>query len=111
MKQALKSCGVREVTALSSTADTSVEEIRITGYSVVTAVLNNSANGENRVVFDTAIEEVPAAMSADRPWGPGNNPMTAVREFLQNYRSFRDRPRHFWQALDHGCSARLPKTH
>ena len=39
--------------------------------------------GSYCVVFDTAIEEVPAAMSADRPWGPGNNPMTAVREFLK----------------------------
>jgi cephalosporin hydroxylase len=35
------------------------------------------------VVFDTAIEEVPASMSGDRPWGPGNNPMTAVQEFLK----------------------------
>jgi cephalosporin hydroxylase len=40
--------------------------------------------GSYCVVFDTAIEEVPAAMSGDRPWGPGNNPMTAVREFLKS---------------------------
>jgi len=39
--------------------------------------------GSYCVVFDTAIEEVPAAMSGDRPWGPGNNPLTAVREFLK----------------------------
>src|SRR5205823_10800063 len=39
--------------------------------------------GSYCVVFDTAIEEVPGAMSADRRWGPGNNPMTAVREFLK----------------------------
>lgn len=39
--------------------------------------------GSYCVVFDTAIEEVPAAMSADRPWGPGNNPMTAVHAFLK----------------------------
>jgi cephalosporin hydroxylase len=39
--------------------------------------------GSYCVVFDTAIEEVPASMSADRPWGPGNNPKTAVREFLK----------------------------
>jgi cephalosporin hydroxylase len=39
--------------------------------------------GSYCVVFDTAIEEVPAAMSADRPWGPGNNPKTAVWEFLK----------------------------
>jgi len=40
--------------------------------------------GSYCVVFDTAIEEVPAAISADRPWGPGNNPKTAVREFLKS---------------------------
>lgn len=34
------------------------------------------------VVFDTIVEELPAEFSADRPWGPGDNPMTAVREFL-----------------------------
>ena len=39
--------------------------------------------GSYCVVFDTAIEEVPAEMSADRPWGPGNNPRTAVSEFLK----------------------------
>jgi len=39
--------------------------------------------GSYCVVFDTAIEEVPAAMSAGRRWGPGNNPLTAVREFLK----------------------------
>jgi cephalosporin hydroxylase len=39
--------------------------------------------GSYCVVFDTAIEEAPVAMFADRPWGPGNNPKTAVREFLK----------------------------
>jgi cephalosporin hydroxylase len=49
----------------------------LNSYAPLTSV------GSYCVVFDTAIEEVPAAMSADRPWGPGNNPMTAVREFLK----------------------------
>lgn len=39
--------------------------------------------GSYCVVFDTAIEEVPAEMFNDRPWGPGNNPKTAVHEFLK----------------------------
>lgn len=39
--------------------------------------------GSYCIVFDTAIEDVPAEMSADRPWGPGNNPKTAVWEFLK----------------------------
>ena len=34
------------------------------------------------VVFDTIIEDMPAEFFPDRPWGKGNNPMTAVREFL-----------------------------
>src|SRR5205823_5659643 len=32
------------------------------------------------VVFDTVIEDMPPDSFPDRPWGPGNNPKTAVRE-------------------------------
>jgi cephalosporin hydroxylase len=39
--------------------------------------------GSYLVVFDTGLEVAPAEFSRDRPWGPGNNPMTAVRAFLQ----------------------------
>jgi cephalosporin hydroxylase len=35
------------------------------------------------VVLDTIIEDMPEDFSKDRPWGPGNNPRTAVREFLR----------------------------
>jgi cephalosporin hydroxylase len=35
------------------------------------------------VVFDTVIEAMPNDMFPDRPWGKGNNPKTAVREFLR----------------------------
>ena len=35
------------------------------------------------VVFDTVIEDMPADFFPDRPWGKGDNPKTAVREFLQ----------------------------
>ncbi len=34
------------------------------------------------VVFDTVIEDLPASMFPNRDWGPGNNPKTAVHEFL-----------------------------
>jgi cephalosporin hydroxylase len=34
------------------------------------------------VVMDTAIEFADPAHIGDRPWGPGNNPMTAVEGFL-----------------------------
>lgn len=39
--------------------------------------------GSYCVVFDTGIEDLPADMIIDRPWGPGNNPKTAVWEFLK----------------------------
>lgn len=34
------------------------------------------------IVLDTIIEDLPAELWEDRPWGPGDNPKTAVREFL-----------------------------
>jgi len=40
--------------------------------------------GSYLVVFDTAIEDMPEGFFTDRPWGKGNNPRTAVREFLKN---------------------------
>ena len=40
------------------------------------------------VVFDTVVDDMPKEMFPDRPWGPGNNPKTAVREYLKNNKSF-----------------------
>jgi cephalosporin hydroxylase len=40
------------------------------------------------VVFDTIIEDLPADMFPDRPWGPGNNPKTAVWEYLKTHPEF-----------------------
>jgi Cephalosporin hydroxylase len=34
------------------------------------------------VVFDTVIENMSPGQHGERPWGPGNNPMTAVDRFL-----------------------------
>ncbi|MDP3480381.1 MAG: cephalosporin hydroxylase family protein [Desulfoprunum sp.] len=39
-------------------------------------------------VFDTLIEDMPAEMFPDRPWGPGDNPKTAVHEFLKTHTEF-----------------------
>lgn len=39
--------------------------------------------GSYIVVFDTAIEDMPAGRFPDRPWGKANNPKTAVWEFLK----------------------------
>ena len=38
--------------------------------------------GSYLVVMDTVVEQMPGDAFPDRPWGKGNNPMTAVREFL-----------------------------
>lgn len=35
------------------------------------------------VVFDTLIDDMPENMFADRPWGKGDNPKTAVTAFLE----------------------------
>ena len=40
------------------------------------------------VVFDTVIEDMPEKMFPNRPWGPGNNPKTAVREYLISHDEF-----------------------
>ena len=40
------------------------------------------------VVFDTLVEDMPAEMFPNRPWGPGNNPKTAVWEFLRTHPEF-----------------------
>jgi cephalosporin hydroxylase len=47
------------------------------------------SRGSYLIVFDTVIEDMPADAHPDRPWGPGNNPKTAVREFLRSTDRFR----------------------
>ncbi len=39
-------------------------------------------------VFDTLIEDLPDEMFPDRPWGKGNNPKTAVWEYLKTHPEF-----------------------
>jgi cephalosporin hydroxylase len=39
--------------------------------------------GSFLVVFDTVVEDMPDGMFPDRPWGKGNNPKTALWEFLK----------------------------
>ena len=39
--------------------------------------------GSYLVVFDTIVEDMPEDFFPDRPWGKGNSPKTAVREFLK----------------------------
>ena len=44
--------------------------------------------GSYCVVFDTIVEDLPERMFPDRPWGPGNNPKTAVWEYLKTHPEF-----------------------
>ena len=44
--------------------------------------------GSYLVVLDTVVEDMPKDFFPDRPWGPGDNPRTAVREFLKGNARF-----------------------
>lgn len=44
--------------------------------------------GSYCVVFDTVVEDMPKNLSGDRPWGPGNNPKTAVHQWLASHPEF-----------------------
>ncbi len=47
-----------------------------------------TSKGSYCIVFDTVIEDMPKEAFPDRPWGPGNNPKTAVWEFLKSHPEF-----------------------
>jgi len=47
-----------------------------------------TTSGSYCVTFDTLIEDMPKEMFSDRPWGPGNNPKTAVWEYLKTHPEF-----------------------
>lgn len=44
--------------------------------------------GSYLVVFDTVIENMPQGYYSDRPWDVGNNPKTALRQFLSKNKRF-----------------------
>lgn len=46
------------------------------------------SQGSYCVVFDTIVEDMPSELSSDRPWGPGNNPKTAVWEYVESHPEF-----------------------
>ena len=41
------------------------------------------SQGSYCVVWDTGVEDLPPEMCADRPWGKGDNPKTAVWEYMR----------------------------
>lgn len=86
----------------SSIADETVAQVaaETKGQEVVMVVLDSNhthehvarelelyagfvTKGSYLVVFDTIIEDLPADFFPNRPWAPGNNPKTAVWEFLE----------------------------
>lgn len=44
--------------------------------------------GSYCVVFDTIVEDIPKEIYPDRPWGPGDNPKTAVWKYLEAHNEF-----------------------
>ncbi len=44
--------------------------------------------GSYCIVFDTVIEDMPDDMFPDRPWGKGDNPKTAVWEYIKGHPEF-----------------------
>lgn len=44
--------------------------------------------GSYCVVFDTVVEDMPKELAGDRPWGPGDNPKTAVWQYLKSHSEF-----------------------
>lgn len=57
-----------------------LEELRL--YSPFVTI------GSYLVVLDTVIEDMPENSFPNKPWGKGNNPKTAVWEFLKNKKDF-----------------------
>jgi cephalosporin hydroxylase len=52
--------------------------------------------GSYCIVFDTIVEDLPAGIYPDRSWGPGNNPKSALFEYLKDHPQFE-----IDQAMDH----------
>jgi len=44
--------------------------------------------GSYCVVFDTIVEDMPVELIHNRPWAPGNNPKTAVWEYIKSHPEF-----------------------
>jgi cephalosporin hydroxylase len=44
--------------------------------------------GNFMIISDTVVEDIPKQLERPRPWGPGNNPGTALKEFLLENEGF-----------------------
>lgn len=91
----------------SSTSDEMIERVKLyaTGKEKILVCLDSNhthehvlselnlyapfvTSGSYMVVFDTIVEDLPERYLKDRFWGIGNNPKTAVHEFLKNNNDF-----------------------
>ena len=76
-----KSAGKRSVLVCLDSNHTHEHVLaELEAYAPLTSV------GSYCIVFDTIIEDLPPF--PDRPWGPTNNPKTAVREYLKSHPEF-----------------------
>ena len=57
-------------------------------FAELEAYASLTSIGSYCVVFDTIVEDLPGDMFPDRPWGPGNNPKTAVWKYLETHPEF-----------------------
>jgi hypothetical protein len=58
------------------------------GLAELQAYAQLTSVGSYCVVFDTVVEDLPKDQFPDRPWGPGDNPKTAVWEYLKGHPEF-----------------------
>lgn len=77
-----RAAGRRVLVALDSNHAHKHVLAELEAYASLTSV------GSYCVVFDTIVDAMPAGAFPDRPWGPGDNPRTAVQEFLKTHREF-----------------------
>jgi cephalosporin hydroxylase len=76
-------CGKRRVMVCLDSNHTHEHVLaELTAYAPLVTV------GSYCVVFDTIVEDLPAESTGARPWGPGNNPKTAVKAYLVSHSEF-----------------------
>lgn len=80
--RAIAACYKRILVCLDSNHTHDHVLAELNAYAPLTSV------GSYCIVFDTIVEDLPKDMFPDRPWGPGNNPKTAVWEYLKTHSEF-----------------------
>lgn len=92
----------------SSTSDTVIKQVKqiASAYKSILVCLDSNHTHEHVLaeleayaplvtrgsyccVFDTIVEDMPADFFPDRPWGKGNNPKTAVWEYMRRLKTNR----------------------